>query len=134
MPFHYHAKISPISLQNDNLEIRMNQKSILDWAKKDSSGGKRKFDKSETTNQKEEVEHQSKIAKTELTIDTPSIQEKQTSDDSRSDTCSPSLFEPELNESQTGSQKDIQPEDINGMTLSQTSEISFIPGYSFINY
>ena len=134
MPFHYHAKISPISLQNDNLEIRMNQKSILDWAKKDSSGGKRKFDKSETTNQREEVEHQSKIAKTELTIDTPSIQENQTSDDSRSDTCSPSLFEPELNESQTGSHQHIQPEDINGMTLSQTSEISFIPGYSFINY
>ena len=132
MPFHYHAKISPISLQNDNLEIRMNQKSILDWAKKDSSGGKRKFDESESTNQKEGEEHQPKIAKTEIRIDTPSIQENP-SDDSRSG--SPSLFEPEVNESQTGSQQNIQPEDLYGMTLSQTnSEISFIPGYSFINY
>ena len=123
-----------IWLQNDNLEIRMNQKSILDWAKKDSSGGKRKFDESESTNQKEEEEHQSKIAKTEIKIDSPSIEENQ-SDDSRSETCSPSLFEPEVNESQTGSQPNIQPEDLNGMTLSQTnSEISFIPGYSFINY
>ena len=128
------AKTGSISFQNDNLEIRMNQKSILDWAKKDSSGGKRKFDESESTNQKEEEEHLSKIAKTEIKIDTPSIQENQ-SDDSRSETCSPSLFEPEVNESQTGSQSNIQPEDLNGMTLSQTnSEISFIPGYSFINY
>ena len=110
----------------------MNQKSILDWAKKDSSGGKRKFDESESTNQKEGEEHQPKIAKTEIRIDTPSIQENQ-SDDSRSG--SPSLFEPEVNESQTGSQQNIQPEDLYGMTLSQTnSEISFIPGYSFINY
>lgn len=110
----------------------MNQKSILDWAKKDSSGGKRKFDESESTNQKEEEEHQSKIAKTE--INSSSIEGNQ-SDDSRSETCSPSLFEPEVNESQTGSQSNIQPEDLNGMTLSQTnSEISYIPGYSFINY
>ena len=128
----------------------MNQRSILDWAKKESSGGKRKFDDSESSNQKVEEEHQSKIAKTEIKIDTTEIQENQ-SDDSRSETCSPSLFEPEVtenhigsqqniqpevNESQTGRQQNIQPEDINGMALSQTnSEISFIPGYPpFINY
>ena len=113
----------------------MNQRSILDWAKKESSGGKRKFDDSESSNQKVEEEHQSKIAKTEIKADTTEIQENQ-SDDSRSETCSPSLFEPEVTENQTGSQQNIQPEDINGMALLQTnSEISFIPGYPpFINY
>ena len=128
----------------------MNQRSILDWAKKESSGGKRKFDDSGSSNQNVEEEHQSKIAKTEIKTNTTEIQENQ-SDDSRSETCSPSLFEPEVaenqtgsqqniqpevNESQTGRQQNIQPEDINGMALSQTnSEISFIPGYPpFINY